>query len=122
MEHILITGGAGFIGRFVVDELLARGNKVRVLDFLIEQVHGETDGSKMLDREAELIRADVRDRVAVAGALKDIDSVIHLAAEVGVGQSMYEVARYTSTNDVGTAVLFDALIDHPVRRSSPRLR
>jgi dTDP-L-rhamnose 4-epimerase len=116
MEHILITGGAGFIGRFVVDELLARGNKVRVLDSLIEQVHGETDGSKMLDREAELIRADVRDKVAVAEALKDIDSVIHLAAEVGVGQSMYEVARYTSTNDVGTAVLFDALIDHPVRR------
>lgn len=116
MEHILITGGAGFIGRFVVDELLARGNKVRVLDSLIEQVHGETDGSKTLDREAELIRADVRDKVAVAEALKDIDSVIHLAAEVGVGQSMYEAARYTSTNDVGIAVLFDALIDHPVRR------
>jgi dTDP-L-rhamnose 4-epimerase len=116
MEKILVTGGAGFIGRFVADELLARGNRVRVLDSLIEQVHGATDGSEMLNREAELIRADVRDKAAVSKALDGIDSVIHLAAEVGVGQSMYEVERYTSTNDVGTAVLFEALIDKPVRR------
>jgi dTDP-L-rhamnose 4-epimerase len=116
MEKVLITGGAGFIGRFVADELLARGNEVRVLDSLIEQVHGETDGSQMLNREAELIRADVRDKAAVSQALKNVDSVIHLASEVGVGQSMYEVERYTSTNDLGTAVLFEALIDRPVRR------
>ena len=115
-ETILITGGAGFIGRFVTDELLARGNKVRVLDSLIEQVHGDVDGSKMLNKEAELIRGDVRDKAAVSAALAGVDSVIHLAAEVGVGQSMYEVERYTSTNDVGTAVLFEALIDRPVRR------
>ena len=116
MERVLITGGAGFIGRFVADELLARGNEVRVLDSLIEQVHGATDGSQMLNKEAELIRADVRDKDAVLKALDGIDSVVHLAAEVGVGQSMYEVERYTSTNDVGTAVLFEALIDKPVRR------
>ncbi len=120
METILITGGAGFIGRFVADELLARGNIVRVLDSLIEQVHGETDGSKLLNREAELIRGDVRDKAAVRRALRGVDSVVHLAAEVGVGQSMYEVERYTSTNDVGTAVLFEALIakdlGHTVRR------
>ena len=116
MERVLITGGAGFIGRFVADELLARGNEVRVLDSLIEQVHGATDGSQMLNKEAELIRADVRDKDAVSRALDGVDSVIHLAAEVGVGQSMYEVERYTSTNDVGTAVLFEALIDKPVRR------
>ncbi|HEX8418784.1 MAG TPA: SDR family NAD(P)-dependent oxidoreductase, partial [Sphingomonas sp.] len=115
-ETILITGGAGFIGRFVTEELLSRGNKVRVLDSLIEQVHGDVDGSKMLNREAELIRGDVRDKTAVSAALAGVDSVIHLAAEVGVGQSMYEVERYTSTNDVGTAVLFEALIDQPVRR------
>ncbi|WP_374944995.1 NAD-dependent epimerase/dehydratase family protein [Sphingomonas sp.] len=115
-ETVLITGGAGFIGRFVAAELLARGNRVRVLDSLIPQVHGEVDGSKMLSPDADLIRADVRDKAAVAGALKGVDSVIHLAAEVGVGQSMYEVERYTSTNDVGTAVLFEALIDNPVRR------
>ncbi len=116
METILITGGAGFIGRFVTSELLRRGHRVRVLDSLIEQVHGQTDGAALLDPEAELIRADVRDGDAVARALKGADSVIHLAAEVGVGQSMYEVERYTSTNDVGTAVLFEKLIADRKRR------
>lgn len=116
MERILITGGAGFIGRFVADELLRRNNEVRVLDSLIEQVHGATDGSGMLNPDAELIRGDVRNKDVVRKALQGVDSVIHLAAEVGVGQSMYEVERYTSTNDVGTAVLFECLIDNPVRR------
>ena len=87
-----------------------------MLDSLIEQVHGQVDGSTMLDREAELVRGDVRDGAMVTRVLKGVDSVIHLAAEVGVGQSMYEVERYTSTNDVGTAVLFEKLIDRPVRR------
>ncbi|WP_242653391.1 NAD-dependent epimerase/dehydratase family protein [Sphingomonas jatrophae] len=116
IEQILVTGGAGFIGRSVTKELLARGHKVRVLDSLIEQVHGETDGAAMLDPEAELVRGDVRNKDVVRKALQGVDSVVHLAAEVGVGQSMYEVERYTSTNDVGTAVLFEALIDAPVRR------
>ena len=115
-ERVLVTGGAGFIGRFVTEELLRRGNHVRVLDSLIPQVHGQVDGSEMLHPDAELIRADVRDGDAVARALDGVDSVVHLAAEVGVGQSMYEVERYTSTNDVGTAVLFEKLIDKPVRR------
>ena len=115
-ETVLITGGAGFIGRFVTEELLRRGNKVRVLDALIPQVHGDVDGSKLLSGEAELIHGDVRDGAAVERALKGVDSVIHLAAEVGVGQSMYEVERYTSTNDVGTAVLFEKLIADRKRR------
>jgi dTDP-L-rhamnose 4-epimerase len=115
-ETVLITGGAGFIGRFVADELLRRGNRVRVLDSLIEQVHGNSDRPAGLDPEVELIRADVRDGDAVARALKGVDSVVHLAAEVGVGQSMYAVERYTSVNDVGTAVLFEKLIEQPVRR------
>ncbi|RZK76914.1 MAG: NAD-dependent epimerase/dehydratase family protein, partial [Methylobacterium sp.] len=118
-ETVLITGGAGFIGRFVGDELLRRGDRVRVLDSLIEQVHGDLDASgrpPLLNPEVELIRGDVRDGEVVARALEGVDSVIHLAAEVGVGQSMYEVERYTSTNDVGTAVLFEKLIDRPVRR------
>jgi dTDP-L-rhamnose 4-epimerase len=114
-ELVLITGGAGFIGKAVCQELLQRGNRVRVLDSLIEQVHGP-DAEVALDPEIEFHRADVRDGEAVAKALRGVDSVVHLAAEVGVGQSMYEVERYTSTNDVGTAVLFERLIDHPVRR------
>jgi dTDP-L-rhamnose 4-epimerase len=116
MERVLITGGAGFIGRFVAEELLRRGHEVRVLDSLIEQVHRAGERPLALSDEVELIRADVRDGDGVAGALAGVDSVIHLAAEVGVGQSMYEVERYTSANDVGTAVLFEKLIDRPVRR------
>jgi dTDP-L-rhamnose 4-epimerase len=115
-ETVLITGGAGFIGRFLVEELLQRGHTVRILDALIPQVHGQADRPASLNEEAELIRADIRNGEAVARALHGVDSVIHLAAEVGVGQSMYEVERYTSANDLGTAVLFERLIDHPVRR------
>ncbi|MDT8757686.1 NAD-dependent epimerase/dehydratase family protein [Sphingomonas psychrotolerans] len=115
-EHVLVTGGAGFIGRQVTAELLRRGNRVRVLDCLLEQVHGGSARPEGLPDDVELIVADIRDGDAVAGALKGVDSVVHLAAEVGVGQSMYEVERYTSANDVGTAVLFERLIDNPVRR------
>ena len=115
-ERILITGGAGFIGRAVTKELQKRGHEVRILDSLIEQVHGDRERPEDLDPNIELIRADVRNGDAVTRALKGIDSVIHLAAEVGVGQSMYAVERYTSVNDVGTAVLFEKLIDNPVRR------
>ncbi len=115
-EHVLITGGAGFIGRFVADELLARGHRVRVLDSLIDQVHGGRGRPEALNAQVELIEGDIRDADAVARACVGIDSIVHLAAEVGVGQSMYAVERYTSVNDVGTAVLFEALIAKPVRR------
>jgi dTDP-L-rhamnose 4-epimerase len=112
----LITGGAGFIGSAVTKELLACGSEVRVLDSLIEQVHGDREWPEFLPREAELIRGDIRNKDVVERALKGVDSVIHLAAEVGVGQSMYAVERYTSVNETGSAVLFEALIDKPVRR------
>ena len=115
-ETVLVTGGAGFIGRAVAHELLKRGNRVRVLDSLIEQVHGDRERPEGFPDDAELIRGDIRNKDIVASTLKGVDSVIHLAAEVGVGQSMYAVERYTSVNETGSAVLFEALIDHPVRR------
>jgi dTDP-L-rhamnose 4-epimerase len=87
-----------------------------VLDSLIEQVHGDRERPEDLPKEAELIVGDVRNKDVVGRALKGIEGVIHLAAEVGVGQSMYAVERYTSVNETGSAVLFEALIDHPVRR------
>jgi dTDP-L-rhamnose 4-epimerase len=115
--RVLITGGAGFIGSHLADELLARGYSVRALDSLVEQVHGP--GRKRpayLAREVELLVGDVRDPLAVERALEGVDAVFHLAAAVGVGQSMYEIAHYTSVNSVGTAVLLEALVNHPVRR------
>lgn len=115
-ETVLITGGAGFIGRSVARELLRRGQEVRVLDSMIEQVHGDRERPDDFPDEAELIRGDVRNGDVVAKALQGVDSVVHLAAEVGVGQSMYEVERYTSVNDLGTAALLEKLIANPVRR------
>lgn len=115
-ETILITGGAGFIGRHLAQALLHRGYRVRVLDSLIEQVHGAGAKPDQLPRDVEVIIGDVRDAKAVAMAVKGVDRVVHLAAEVGVGQSMYAVERYVSVNDCGTAVLFEALINHPVKR------
>jgi len=115
-DKLLITGGAGFIGRHVARILLARGHSVRVLDSLIEQVHGQSSGPMGLSSDVEFISGDVRDGAVLRAALKGIDKVVHLAAEVGVGQSMYAVERYISVNDLGTAALFQALIDHPVKR------
>ena len=115
-ERVLITGGAGFIGRHLARALLERGDQVRVLDSLIEQVHPNRTRPSELDPEVELMVGDVRDETAVLKALGGVDRVVHLAAEVGVGQSMYAIDRYTSVNDYGTAVLFQQLIDAPVRR------
>jgi dTDP-L-rhamnose 4-epimerase len=113
---ILITGGAGFIGRYVARSLLDRGYDVRVLDSMIAQVHQGRKRPEGLPKEVEFVPGDIRDERAVLKALEAVDAVVHLAAEVGVGQSMYAVDRYTSVNDYGTAVLFQQLIDNPVRR------
>jgi dTDP-L-rhamnose 4-epimerase len=116
-ETVLITGGAGFIGSHLADELLAAGYRVRILDNLTEQVHGP-DGQMpdYLSPYAELLAGDVRDADAVKRSLGGVDSVVHLAARVGVGQSMYELDHYVDTNERGTAVLLEALIERPVRK------
>jgi dTDP-L-rhamnose 4-epimerase len=116
-KAVLITGGAGFIGSHLTDQLLEAGHKVRVLDNLSSQVHGtRRRRPDYLNADAELIVGDVRDADQVARALQGIDRVCHLAAVVGVGQSMYHVADYTSVNNYGTAVLLQALIAKPVER------
>ncbi|HVZ33684.1 MAG TPA: NAD-dependent epimerase/dehydratase family protein, partial [Polyangiaceae bacterium] len=104
--HILITGGAGFIGSHLSDLLLARKHRVRVLDSLIPQVHeAARRRPSYLNDRVELCVGDVRDPKAVEAALQGIDCVVHLAALVGVGQSMYQVAEYIDVNVRGTGVL-----------------
>lgn len=116
-NKILVTGGAGFIGAHLAGVLLRHGHHVRVLDNLSVQVHGPAvERPIYLDRAVELVVGDVRDAEAVRRALRDIDGVFHLAAAVGVGQSMYELAQYTEINNLGTAVLLEALIERPVER------
>jgi dTDP-L-rhamnose 4-epimerase len=113
----VITGGAGFIGSHLADRLLARGHRVRVLDSLVEQVHGESRARPAyLSPRVELCVGDVRDASDVATALRGADHVFHLAALVGVGQSMYRAAEYVDVNVHGTAVLMDQLAKHPVQR------
>jgi dTDP-L-rhamnose 4-epimerase len=113
----LITGGAGFLGSYVADALLASGHTVRALDSLSPQVHGD-DARRpdYLDPEVELMQGDIRDPARVRKALAGIDAVVHFAAAVGVGQSMYRIADYTGVNNLGTAVLAQALADNPVQR------
>lgn len=116
MPTTLITGGAGFIGSHLTRRLLQAGHEVRVLDCLLPQVHGDGGRPRHLHREAELVVGDIRDAELVRTALVGVDQVVHLAARVGVGQSMYELAEYTDVNTTGTAVLLQALLDQPVRR------
>ncbi len=116
-KNVLTTGGGGFIGSHVADELLERGCRVRALDNLSVQVHGrEASRPNYLHPDVEWHLGDVCDAQAVRKALEGIDQVIHLAAVVGVGQSMYEVVHYSQTNVVGTAVLMEELIRRPVER------
>jgi dTDP-L-rhamnose 4-epimerase len=108
---VLITGGAGFVGSHTADALLDKGYEVRVFDNLTPQVHGVSGKlPDYLNREVEFIHGDVRDREAVKKALHGIHAIYHLAAAVGVGQSMYEVYEYVSANSLGGAALLDVLI------------
>jgi dTDP-L-rhamnose 4-epimerase len=113
---VLITGGAGFIGAHLAGQLLDEGHRVRALDVLLPQVHGHRGRPPYLSPEVELVLGDIRNADLVGKALVGVDAVVHLAARVGVGQSMYEITEYTDVNGVGTAVLLEALLEHPVER------
>jgi dTDP-L-rhamnose 4-epimerase len=107
---ILVTGGAGFIGSHLVDALLEKGKDVRILDALVPQVHGENAGwPAWVSEDVEKIRGDVRDPAVWEKAVAGVDAVYHLAAEVGVGQSMYEISRYMEANTMGTAHFLELL-------------
>src|SRR2546430_688696 len=115
---VLITGGAGFIGSHLADELPRGGWRARVLDSLVEQVH-RRGRAPDLDPHGDLVDVGVgdgRDGDALAKAREGVDTVVHLAARVGVGQSMYEPAEYASANTAGTAVLLEALVDRAISR------
>jgi dTDP-L-rhamnose 4-epimerase len=109
---ILITGGAGFIGTHLAKRLLQERHEVRIFDNFSSQVHAS---NKSLDKDiaqhVELIVGDVRDSNLFKEALVGQNVVVHLAAETGTGQSMYEVEKYESTNIRGTAILFDHLVN-----------
>ena len=109
-KKILITGGAGFVGSHLADALLDAGHDVRIFDSLLPQVHG-SEAPSYLSTDTELIIGDMRDGDAVRRAIEDIDVIFHLAAAVGVGQSMYQIADYMGANTQGTAALLQALLD-----------
>jgi dTDP-L-rhamnose 4-epimerase len=111
-EKVLITGGLGFIGLELARTLARRGRSVRLLDNLSPQIHGPAPQPEMgtlLAEDVEVVRGDVCQRRDWVSALRDVVSVVHLAAETGTGQSMYRIGDYTSTNVLGTALLLDVL-------------
>lgn len=118
--RVLVTGGAGFIGSHVVDRLVERGDEVVVLDNLDSQVHGEAGfpahiEAHVLNGAVEWVHGDVRDADAVSRALEGVEAVVHLAAAVGVGQSMYAPRYYTAVNVDGQGVLMEAMARWPGR-------
>jgi len=112
---ILVTGGAGFIGSHTVDILIEKGFKVRILDNLEPQVHGSKKPD-YINPNAEFILGDVTNADVWKNVLKNIDAVIHLAAIVGIGQSMYQPVRYLDVNTLGTAKLYETLLTRPELR------
>jgi len=109
MKACLVTGGAGFIGSFIVDELIERGYTVRIYDNLDPQVHPGGKIPVYLNKEAEFIRGDVRDYDALKKAIDGTEVVFHKAAAVGVGQSQYKIKHYVDVNIGGTTNLLDII-------------
>jgi len=120
MKNILITGGAGFIGSRLCEKLFDQGNNITVLDNLSEQIHGNGESflfNKIKDK-CTFIKGDVRDKNDWAHAIKNQEIIIHLAAETGTGQSMYEVEKYTNVNVIGTSHMLEILANsnHNVKK------
>ena len=116
-KKILVTGGAGFIGSFLVDRLIEEGNDVRIFDNLEEQVHqGSTP--EYLNEKAEFINGDVCNYDGLKKAVEDVEVISHQAAMVGVGQSQYQPKRYVDVNTGGTANLLEILVneEHDVKK------
>jgi dTDP-L-rhamnose 4-epimerase len=116
-KMVLITGGAGFIGSHLADALLQNSYNVRILDNLSSQVHGiNASKPSYLNKDVQFILGDVCDPDAVSRALRGVNAVVHLAASVGVGQSMYQIEKYTRTNNLGTATLLEQSIEYNIER------
>src|SRR6202041_882359 len=121
-QKVLITGGLGFIGRALARTLVRQGMTVRLMDNLSPQIHGVDSqpelGALLEKHDVEIMRGDVCDRRDWVLALRDVSSVVHLAAETGTGQSMYRIGDYTSTNVLGTALLLEVLANnrHEVKK------
>lgn len=117
-KKVLITGGAGFIGSNLALQLLSKGYEVRVMDNLSEQIHDQVENSPLYNSivgKVEFIQGDVRNRADWEKCLKGQEVVIHLAAETGTGQSMYEIEKYVDVNIKGTAILLDILANEESR-------
>ncbi|MBN1521713.1 MAG: SDR family NAD(P)-dependent oxidoreductase [Candidatus Aureabacteria bacterium] len=112
MMRILVTGGAGFIGSFIVDELVKKGHSVRIFDSLDPQVHPHGKAPEWLNKNSEFIQGDVRDYDSLKKAVDGMEVVFHHAAAVGVGQSQYQIKHYIDVNTGGTANLMDILANH----------
>lgn len=111
-KKVLITGGAGFIGSNLALQLIQKGYDVTVLDNLSEQIHGsESDLLRSIEGKVTFIKGDVRNRADWERALENQQIVVHLAAETGTGQSMYEVQKYVDVNINGTAIFLDYLVN-----------
>ena len=121
MKKILITGGAGFIGSYLCEKLYDLGYEIILLDNLSQQIHPNYEGSflqKKVAGKAQLIKGDVANKDDWRKALEGVEAVVHLAAETGTGQSMYEIERYYKVNVLGTSLLLDILVNetHSVKK------